>query len=47
MNERRYVLASLAKEVENLPEGNNMFKFMAKVLEELKNINIKEFSHLR
>jgi uncharacterized NAD(P)/FAD-binding protein YdhS len=45
LNERGYILASLAKDVESTPEGNNMFQVMAKVLEELDNVGIKEFSH--
>jgi hypothetical protein len=41
MNEHRYILASLAKGFESQPLGNNMFKVMAKFLEELDHVGIK------
>jgi uncharacterized NAD(P)/FAD-binding protein YdhS len=46
MNVRRYVLASLAKEVESQPLGNNMFKVMAKFLEELDHVGVKDVFHV-
>jgi uncharacterized NAD(P)/FAD-binding protein YdhS len=46
MNERRHVLASLAKEVESLPLGNNMFKVVAKFVEELDHVDVKDFAHV-
>jgi hypothetical protein len=46
MNEHRYTLASLAKGFESQPLGNNMFKVMAKFLEELDHVGIKDFAHV-